>query len=286
MSMFAGIDYLSYTVTDNPAAATLDYGAARRWLEVQAQQAGATTITRTRQGFTGATWKGGFVGQRYEDTWVSFSGALSHAYTVSRIDSITPLARCRRLDIQLTVPCPAAIDDEDVDKRIRTLAAQSAVASGGRKVTHLDTHGDGSTLYIGSLQSDKRIAIYNKGAETRDERLSGYWRVEMRLRDRYAERAWQALTDGTPPLSILAQELKSYSPVYVSFSDWLDRYRDTPLMKLDARATDREPSVERTITWLERQVAPAIERLLTEHGLSEPDILSSLGMSDYVNNGK
>ncbi|MQJ21768.1 hypothetical protein EI020_24605, partial [Escherichia coli] len=65
-------------------------------------------------------------------------------------------------------------------------------------------NGEGETLYVGAPKSRARLRIYNKSAEAGIEHETGkYLRIEVQLRDRYADQAYNVWLDGKPD-SVLA----------------------------------------------------------------------------------
>jgi len=252
----AGIDYISYT-TLGPAA-RIEYAAACDWM---AALAGSNDMQqRTRFGYTGRVYGGAFAGLRGDDeAWVSIAGHRAHAYLQERMQMMDRHARARRIDIQITYPVAGSA--EGVDDLIRAVARELAATGGRRAMRVIDTYGHGSTLYYGSESARSRVVLYNKGAESGYEAFCGWLRVEARYYRELAERAFESVRRGHPPLAVLRATVLRYPAIWRVVGDVLAAYGDLPIDRLRPETGGPDRRIARTIVWLERQVAPALRRL-------------------------
>jgi hypothetical protein len=259
----AGIDYISYT-TSGPAA-RIEYAAACNWM---AGLAGSDDMQqRTRFGYVGRVYGGAFTGLRGDDeAWVSIAGHRAHAYVQERMQTMDRHARARRIDIQITYP--VAGSTEGVDDLIRSVARDLAATDGRRAMRVIDTYGRGSTLYYGSESARSRVVLYNKGAESGYESFAGWLRVEARYYRELAERAFESIRRGHPPLQVLRATVARYPAIWRVAGDVLAAYGDLPVDQLKPETGGPDRQVARTLVWLERQVAPALRRL-REHVADE-----------------
>jgi len=259
----AGIDYISYT-TSGPAA-QIEYAAACEWM---ARLSGSDDMQqRTRFGYAGRVYGGAFAGLRGDDeAWVSVSGHRAHAYVQERMQTMDRHARARRIDIQITYPVAGSA--EGVDDLIRSVARDLAATDGRRAMRVIDTYGRGSTLYYGSESARSRVVLYNKGAESGYESFAGWLRVEARYYRELAERAFESVRRGHPPLQVLRATVVRYPAIWRVAGDVLAAYGDLPIDRLRPETGGPDRRVARTLVWLERQVAPALRRL-REHVAEE-----------------
>jgi DNA relaxase NicK len=183
---------------------------------------------------------------------VTSSPAHSAALAIPRLETLS----IARIDVQTT------FISRDAD-----LLIQSCEPSNRYQAFRIaPVRGRGHTLYVGSPRSDKRLRIYNKSAESGETPGEGeYVRVELQLRDDYAERAFTALRGGglagwyLHALKVMIDPF-TFSVVSNSIND-VDEYHE------DAAA--RDDWTQRRIRWVERSVIPALKRLFA----ARPDYL-------------
>lgn len=282
--MLAGIDYLSYTVTDETVArghADTEYAGALAYLHDYAARQRGVAQPRTRYGYTGNVYSGMYVGRRDQvessSVWVSLAGGVAHHYCVHRLARISPLARARRIDVQVTIPAVYAESLSDIDLAIGGIADSLSRAMPQRSITLIQGYGRGSTLYIGSPSSDVRLVLYNKSAQ--DPSIGGLmWRLECRLRDEYAESAWQGIRNAASPALYLSSEARKYPMLYGYFRAVLEDLSIIPAADMTPPVTDGNSRMYRTLQWLENQVSPAIARLLNYDGVTIEQVRSILGL--------
>jgi hypothetical protein len=259
----AGIDYISYTASG--PAARIEYAAACNWMAGLSES--GDMQQRTRHGYVGRVYGGAFAGLRGDDeAWVSVSGHRAHAYLQERMQTMDRHARARRIDIQITYPVAGSA--EGVDDLIRSVARELAATDGRRAMRVIDTYGHGSTLYYGSESARSRVVLYNKGAESGYEAFSGWLRIEARYYRDLAERTFESVRRGHPPLQVLRATVARYPAIWKITGDVLAAYGDLPVDRLRPETGGPDRQVARTLVWLERQVAPALRRL-REHVAEE-----------------
>lgn len=282
--MLAGMDYLSYTVFDGDTAhaqSETEYSGALSYLSDYAARYGAIPEPRTRYGYAGYVYSGMYVGRKDgadgSSVWVSLAGSVAHHYCVHRLPRISPLARARRMDVQVTVPVPYAETLSDIDLAIGGIADALSRVYPLRSITLIQGYGRGSTLYIGSASSNVRLVVYNKTAQ--DPSVGGLmWRLECRMRDERAEEAFVGLRAGASPVSYLAKEARQYSLLYGHFRAVLDGLSDVPAADMTPSLADVDNRTYRTLRWLETQVSPAISRLLNYQNVNADMLRAILGL--------
>lgn len=161
-----------------------------------------------------------------------------------------------RLDIQETI----IVDNPD--RTIMFLTPKKVY--GGTRVSAIN--GEGETLYVGSPKSRARLRVYNKSAESGLTPDQGkYLRVEVQLRDSYADQAYRLWLDGQ------ADNVLSYwIGKMLEESSARDLHNLCKMLCVD-RIGQVEPEDEdwigRRKIWFERSVVPAMARLF----LVDPD---------------
>jgi len=206
------------------------------------------------KGYWCAETRRAFVGDDGYRVMVSVTSSPAHsaALAIPRLETLS----IARIDVQTT------FISRDAD-----LLIQSCEPSNRYQAFRIaPVRGRGHTLYVGSPRSDKRLRIYNKSAESGETPGEGeYVRVELQLRDDYAERAFTALRGGglagwyLHALKVMIDPF-TFSVVSNSIND-VDEYHE------DAAA--RDDWTQRRIRWVERSVIPALKRLFA----ARPDYL-------------
>lgn len=289
--MLAGIDYLSYTVADATVArgvAASEYAGALAYLHDYAARQRGAVVPRTRYGYVGNVYSGMFVGRRdgvdESSVWVSLAGGVAHQYCVHRLARVSPLARARRIDIQVTVPAVYAESLADVDLAIGGIADSLSRVMPDRSITLIQGYGRGSTLYIGAPSSDVRLVLYNKSAQ--DSSVGRVmWRLECRFRDERADQAFQGIRSGAAPMAYLSSEASKYSTLFGHFSKVLRDLSDVPMPELTPMPESADARLYRTLRWLEYQVAPAIARLLNYESVTIDSVQALLGLIEHQRHG-
>lgn len=154
-----------------------------------------------------------------------------------------------RLDLQAT------IWTADADSVIATIVPSKRY----RCTLMRDLYNRGCTLYVGAPASDARMRVYNKTAEAGlAPAQGGEWlRIELQLRNRYADRAWKSWIK------------RAQSGLFLEYVRKMLDER-TYRMVRDAVEHGEEPMydqetdddwITRRIFWLRHTVIPALRRL-------------------------
>ncbi len=127
----------------------------------------------------------------------------------------------------------------------------------------------GATMYVGAPKSDRRLRIYNKTAESgiRSKEGQELVRVELVLRNRRADQAWQNLCSDIDALfGAHVEQMLERCPVI----DIITTFRsDVRLPYVD----EGDDWLERRLRWIDLCVIPALRKLQMQ---SEIDVL------DYI----
>lgn len=198
--------------------------------------------------------------------------------------------RCTRLDLQVTI---VTKDFQDGNlpyyikrDRDRRKAAGKPLTPNGfpPKYRLIDNDGgrDGDTFVMGSMLANSRLVakIYDK---QRQGGLEGGYRYEIKLMENYSQDMFEQLLvfyaqtgDPVPSNEYISGAVLGY---------FRTRYIPVPEINeksaLEIKYKPKETSVQKTINWLIRQVAPAIKDLI-ERGQKLNDILSHLGLEDEL----
>lgn len=163
-----------------------------------------------------------------------------------------------RIDIQETI----IVDNPD--RTIMFLSPKKAYTA--TRMSSVNTEGE--TLYVGAPKSRSRLRIYNKSAESGLVAESGkYLRVEVQLRDKYADQAYRQWLDGKTDavLSYWIGKMMDDS----SARDLLNLCRVLNVQSLGDSEPPDDNWTDRRKLWFEKSVVPAMAKLF----LLEPDYL-------------
>lgn len=200
-----------------------------------------------------------------EDTrdWiVSASGSEAHGIATMLTHSNIAELSIARIDIQETVKVP------DADMIITLLNPRPVY----KAVNVKSINERGNTLYIGSAMSRARMRIYNKSAEEGIYPEGGgeYLRVEIQLRNEYADKAMRMIADGQ------IDDLLSFWIDKMLQQTDAERVREmVKLHKVEGNPFKEQRDdnwVERRKQWIETVVLSAIRAL----------VLASPGYLDYL----
>lgn len=252
----AGVDWITCTARQSADSDPLSLVARARIAE--ARNEGNTERQWRWNGYDGVTCGQVAFGRRADGAIVRLSGVYADANWRFALASARNVSR---LDLQVTArpehPIPTLASDG-------YKAALLAEKADGRPVTAtlITRHPAGATLYLGSRQSERFARLYDKHAESGDERYAGCWRYELELKGEVALRMarrlervlnWRQAVVNTVHLHF---EMRGVEPVFP---------RDAPgfYERSHRELTDDEKSLH----WLRTQVQPTVRRLVDNgHG--------------------
>jgi DNA relaxase NicK len=137
----------------------------------------------------------------------------------------------------------------------------------------------GSTLYLGSRNSDQFGRLYDKGAKNGE--VPGFvWRYEVELKRSYANEAIRKL------LEFKERDGKELSKLISGYVySWWRKRGVQPVFSPESggaiiEVSKTETTLERKLTWLRTQVSPTLRRLI-EAGLGEV-ALDALDLNEYI----
>lgn len=216
-----------------------------------------------------------FIGQREDGYIRRISGAAS--------DALFPQVfafgdRPSRIDVQATIRLTT-----DVNEAIQTHKAEATVAnlalsaSRQRLIQEYSDSRGGMTLYIGSRNSDMFGRIYNKYAKSKEGFYENTIRYEVQAQNEHAH-VWAAalhLAGARRHRTCVSyvREWFSERGVATYITQPADRHVPPPIQRT-------QPTTQRTLDWLQKQVRPAVLRLLTEVDRSEVVRILGLDLPD------
>lgn len=268
----AGIDYITATMTHESPNVLEWYTGCTRYLETIVSEGNEAQSTR-RLGYEGISVGGSFAGVRDDGYLVSISGERAQ----QGFDAVyRHLPHVSRLDVQCTIktddgsPSTAMLAREAI-RQSNTKLSKAAQ----REATLIESLSGGATCYVCSKKSEQFARIYNKEAESGEDRYKNCWRYEVQLKNNLATQTATLFR-----LSEYAQPNQAASFV----RQWLRKRGvhapwDAPA-ELYALPSEKNTAsdVETRLRWLREQVRPAIRRLI-KLGLRD-SIISALGLDD------
>lgn len=224
-------------------------------------------------GYEGWRCGGIFAGTRHDSHMMVVSS--SQAHELWEMPGLLDDVKFTRLDLQVTA-WPVNPMESTWAKdfaRVAETVNRELPKTRRRTITLYQDNKGGATVYVGAPSSDERLCVYDKGAESEDERYAGAIRYEYRSKGSCADRVARCIP-ATPQgskeaiLSIVYEEVAKRGVPCIFPSS---AYTSVPRVSA-SRITD----VQRRLRWLREQVRPAIEKILTH--ASEEDILEALGL--------
>lgn len=170
--------------------------------------------------------------------------------------------RCTRIDFQATWQLERY--DPKYGKREYNKANGWRSAHNKRNLSHmrhLDGNGLGDTVMIGSRSSPRYGRLYDKQAESGDDRYEKCWRWEVEYKSECAQNAWDAL--------LAAKDSNSYSKSVVrsQFANW---GFDTSFMSADSTNVlgpkKSDTDVARKLRWIQMQCLPSMQYIVDNGG--------------------
>jgi len=199
-------------------------------------------------GYKGFLYDKVFVGDNGDRMLLQATGSRSNdmlAYINKRWAGLS----VARIDLQVTVLVA------DADAIIRGIMPPKPYKS----VRMLNLNERGSTIYIGSPKSRCRLRIYNKSAELGEDRINDMekLRVELQLRDEYADRGLINMLAGTGE-AFMRHYLAKMSDAYV-VSVVEQAFANSNLLAMTEVSSLKSEDSRKE--WLEHTVMPALFRL-------------------------
>jgi Replication initiation factor len=270
----SGVDWLTLTTPEQVDVWDAEH-TGPLFSVVKRAHAGYLATEREPWGWNGyAGWRDGPVstGRRKDGSIVRVSGAAA------RFAAETAHLwhwRATRVDVQATVKLDGVDVDAHIAKQVKLVRAFSSGSAGKPpSVRHVQTFGQGDTLYVGSRHSEVMIRLYNKEAESgRETEYLGCVRVEMELKGRAAGLLWAQIACpseervsavGVLGATALARGINSLEGLV-----WPDSQ--------PVRGVPRETEDEKRLHWLEAGVAGVVKRLVLSFGTAT--VLDALGLT-------
>lgn len=219
-------------------------------------------------GYVGAAAGGVSWGVRADGTVFRASGDAADRLS-ARVPCVAD--RTTRIDLAVTVWFREPQDDLATRKYAELHA--EAGKPGKRPVAALvtDTRG-GSTLYIGRRVSDVYIRVYNKEAESGDERYRNAWRYEVEYKGDAADLVALALAGASSRDNFI------FAQVY---GECCRRGIDAPFLPCGSYVRVTQPTsrtdAQHRLGWLYSQVRPTVQELVAQGFRQE--VLGALDMS-------
>lgn len=267
----SGIDYISATKPGTQPDAIDWYAGCIRYLETIAKD-GNELVHSRRQGYEGLSVGGSFAGVRDDGYFVTISGERAQLGFDAVYRSNPHVSR---IDVQVTVRTDATNSSTALNARDAVAAANTKLSKQAqRDATIIESLSGGATCYVCSKKSEQFARIYNKQAESGEERYKDCWRYEVQLKNKLATQ-----TAALFRLSEYAQPTQA--AVFVK--QWLRKRgvkapwsAEAELHALPSETTTAS-DVETRMKWLREQVNPAIRRLI-KLGLRD-SILEAIGLA-------
>lgn len=216
-------------------------------------------------GYMGKHAGGCFIGQ-------SHNGGMMQAAGIAA-DNLRSQAcywdNCSRVDVQVT--SWQDDDPEYVLERIYSyLTSPSGQAAvGRRKITRIQNHNGGTTIYVGSRTSELFYRIYNKEAQSGEAEYDGAVRFEVELKSHAAKAAWGVIERTTSGDVVGDYVTSLYGRIGITLKGGYQR--NTKVLQKKRMPQD----VSSKIDWLKKQVGPSIEKLIAM-GVDRRVILDAL----------
>jgi DNA relaxase NicK len=183
---------------------------------------------------------------------------------------------CSRIDLTIT----AMLDK--VDNNVALRAYNGLQEQRKMKTTYIVNNRGGATFYSGSRSSRRFGRVYDKGAESGN--VPGLvWRYEVEYKKPISDAIYALVNRKGAKRDVIRDEVTAY------FASIGIEIPGSPTTGYDAMEVPRNlTNMEKKLQWLEKQVQPAIRRLVDEGYLAE--IYQALGLEplspDYPHLGR
>lgn len=255
----AGIDYLRVTSNDNFRWSKM-YGYYLA-VAMADSRLGFSACSAGMFGFVGEKARHAFWGTKQDWQLVQVSGRAAKNGLRMAMSGI----QCSRLDIQVTF----RVRDATVAEEIRSVYEKAcAMPHPGHRppdVKLIEHRHKAQTVYIGSRASDIYLRVYDKYEESKDQEYKGCIRFEVELKGRASKAAWKKVSTeglGTGFLVKLLVDIFKARGIELKISD----FDHLPSLTIARERT----SLEGTVAWMNRQVAPVVKRLALEYTYMMP----------------
>lgn len=179
-----------------------------------------------------------------------------------------------RIDIQMTIRPGGLFLNPNLAKTVLRESNRRRLANPNQNYSHvrmIDGNGKGDTVMVGSRSSGKYARIYDKDAESGDDRYAGCWRYELEYKAEYANLVRDQLVDEYNREQVIVDLIVSQMEVW-EIPAFVSRGKHRPLRGAPSLPTDNERSLE----WIRTQVLPTIRRLRDAGLQAELDELLNL----------
>jgi DNA relaxase NicK len=265
----ARVDWLTLTRTGTPRdKALLRLGQS---LLTDPSNLPSTLKAWAWRGYIGEHAGGVTVGTREDSDILQLSSELAETW----FDSAAGLAtRCSRVDLCVTVVCNDGSMDHAQDAYRRGIeeVARDATAAVRSIITTTD---GGATCYLGKRSSDLFGRIYDKRAESGDERYDRCWRWEVEIKGGPASATLDVLRLSADRRSAVISFVCGYYRRRNSGASWMEHYADLPISTLRPAST-----TDSRLIWLRKAVRPVVLRL-TALGYGR-EVLAALGQDENL----
>jgi DNA relaxase NicK len=268
----AGIDYITATMPHEKPDVLNWYNNCVKYIETIARDGNELQQAR-RMGYEGVLCGGSFAGVRDDGYIVTITGERAQAgFNAVYRD----LPHVSRLDVQCTLKTSDGGPSTAINARNAVAAANTKLsAAAQRNATLIEDLKGGATCYVCSKKSEQFARIYNKDAESGEERYKNCWRYEVQLKNNLATQAATLFR-----LSEYAQP--NQAAIFVR--QWLRKRGIAVPWQAEAELhalpseTNTPSDIEARLRWLREQVRPALRRLI-KLGLRD-SILEALDLSE------
>jgi hypothetical protein len=203
---------------------------------------------RKMYGYKGFLHEKVFVGNNGDRMLLQATGSRANDMLV-HINKYWPGLSVARIDLQVTVLVA------DADAIIRGTMPPKPYKS----IRILNLNERGSTLYVGSPKSRCRLRVYNKSAELGEDKVDGMekMRVELQLRDEYADRGIINMLSGTGDAFMRYYLVKMSDGYIVNVVD--KAFANSNLVSMTEVGSLKSEDSRKE--WLEHSVMPALLKL-------------------------
>jgi len=224
-------------------------------------------------GYDGLKSGGCQVGERGDSTIVRMSSGVAWENWLKVYQAADNFSR---VDLQVT----AKMDQEPkqvIAAAYRHSLAFSRAHGGNPTVSVLKCSNGTATMYLGRRQSERFARVYDKGAESSHDDYQGCVRWEVELK-------------GALCLPALRAIAASRRPMFTMASIVVTHFRERGCSLPESWATDRALSAprkrtdtERQLSWLESQVRPTVEHLISQGRIDQ--VFRALGLRSEIARG-
>jgi hypothetical protein len=251
----AGIDWITLTATDSTICRAM--GEFFDNVAANDKRLGYATVRGGAYGFYGWKARHGLLGRKDDRSMLQVSSEAAKTAYVLAYEG----GHCTRLDIQVTLRVAPGQVQAMLARLEAEVRSHKPVRGLRPKVKSINGDNGPETILVGRRASDVYMRLYDKFEESKEEQYRDTVRLELELKGKAAQGIWEKVRKHGNQHKYLLGVLKAYLARRGVSVEEIPFDAD-----VQAIPPKEKTSLERTIGWLAKGVAPSVAKLAFEWG--------------------